>query len=232
MQMTADSFFLKKPLLMFRQIMPTHHQMFVCYQNWRAVNVRFGNIWVYAIWWSCTLLSVPPICAICTFHPVLFLVHTLLYKNTQRSEGGSQSLCCSTALRQTWWWKVRPPYAACTSDVSVGPFACVLQLYLLSVFSGHAILFVLIGLLVSEAYSQAPDKSEKEVASLRLEISLLKNSYRQLCQKYRDVAANCSVPGTVLSSSSVQQMDDDSPFFKYMFCARFLLFFPCKLYLS
>ncbi|XP_036930973.1 C-type lectin domain family 4 member E [Acanthopagrus latus] len=59
---------------------------------------------------------------------------------------------------------------------------------------GHAILFVLIGLLVSEAYSQAPDKSEKEVASLRLEISLLKNSYRQLCQKYRDVAANCSVP--------------------------------------
>ncbi|XP_030251081.1 C-type lectin domain family 4 member D [Sparus aurata] len=59
---------------------------------------------------------------------------------------------------------------------------------------GQAILFVLIGLMVSEAYSQAPDKSEKEVASLRLELALLKNSYRQLCQKYTDVATNCSAP--------------------------------------
>ncbi|XP_073342129.1 perlucin-like protein [Pagrus major] len=59
---------------------------------------------------------------------------------------------------------------------------------------GHAILFVLVGLLVSEAYSQAPDKPEKEMASLKLELELLKNSYRQLCQKYTDVAANCSAP--------------------------------------
>lgn len=204
-QMTAESYFLKKPLLMFWQIMPTHHQMFVCYQNWRAINVRFGNIWVYAIWWSCALQSVSPICAICTFHPLLFFVHTLLYKNTQRSERWSHSLHCSTALRQTWWWKVSPPYTVCTSDVSVGLFACVLQLYLLFVSSGQAILFVLIGLMVSEAYSQAPDKSEKEVASLRLELALLKNSYRQLCQKYTDVATNCSAPGTVLSSSSSRQ---------------------------
>ncbi|XP_035528597.1 perlucin-like protein isoform X1 [Morone saxatilis] len=82
-------------------------------------------------------------------------------------------------------------------SVYVGLFACTLMLYLLSVSSGirgHAILCVFIGLLVSEASSQAADNLEEEVLFLKLRIDLWKNNYRQMCEHFSNLTLNCSAP--------------------------------------
>ncbi|KAG7216968.1 hypothetical protein INR49_001622 [Caranx melampygus] len=60
---------------------------------------------------------------------------------------------------------------------------------------GHIMRYVLIGLLVCEAISQAVCSPEEELAALKLRFSSLKNRYKQLCNKYSDLASNCSAPG-------------------------------------
>lgn len=75
---------------------------------------------------------------------------------------------------------------------------------------GHTILFVAIGLLISITSSQAANGTEEELSYLKLRLNTMMNRYRLLCNKYSELAANSSAPGTVLSSSRLQQMDDNS----------------------
>ncbi len=63
---------------------------------------------------------------------------------------------------------------------------------------GHAVLYVLIGLLVSEASSEAAHSPEEELSSLKLKLDLLKNQYREICKHYTNLPPSCSGPGTVL----------------------------------
>ncbi|XP_044065054.1 hepatic lectin-like isoform X1 [Siniperca chuatsi] len=59
---------------------------------------------------------------------------------------------------------------------------------------GHTILYVLIGLLVSEASPQAADRLEAELSSVKLRLHLLENRYRHLCNFYSNLATNSSLP--------------------------------------
>uniref|UniRef100_A0A4W6CD33 C-type lectin domain containing 1 n=2 Tax=Lates calcarifer TaxID=8187 RepID=A0A4W6CD33_LATCA len=56
---------------------------------------------------------------------------------------------------------------------------------------GHIVLCVLVGLLVSEAYSET---IEEELAHVKLRLHFMKNLYKKLCNQYSEVAANCSAP--------------------------------------
>nr|AOH96654.1 C-type lectin [Sebastes schlegelii] len=56
---------------------------------------------------------------------------------------------------------------------------------------GLTILCVLIGLLAS---SQAADCPEGEASSLKLQLNLLRNRFRHLCDQYSNLATNCSAP--------------------------------------
>ncbi|MBU7443559.1 C-type lectin domain-containing protein, partial [Paraburkholderia fungorum] len=62
---------------------------------------------------------------------------------------------------------------------------------------GHIMLYVLIGMLVSEAVVQAASSAEEEVAFLKLRLHSLKHRYKGLCNKYSSLAANCSAPGLI-----------------------------------
>ncbi|KAM9353499.1 collectin-12-like [Symphorus nematophorus] len=55
---------------------------------------------------------------------------------------------------------------------------------------GHAVLCVLISLLVSAAASPA----EEDVATLKLRLDLLLNSYREMCKHYTNLAPSCGAP--------------------------------------
>ncbi|XP_047455414.1 perlucin-like protein [Mugil cephalus] len=59
---------------------------------------------------------------------------------------------------------------------------------------GHTIFFVLLGLLVSEISSQAAEGPEGELSILKLKLNTVMNHYKLLCDKYSDLALNCSVP--------------------------------------
>ncbi|GAA6229272.1 C-type lectin domain family 4 member E-like [Lates japonicus] len=56
---------------------------------------------------------------------------------------------------------------------------------------GHIVLCVLVGLLISEAYSETV---EEELAYVKLRLHFMKNLYKKLCNQYSEVAANCSAP--------------------------------------
>lgn len=61
--------------------------------------------------------------------------------------------------------------------------------------------YVLLGLLVCEAISQAVCTPEEELGVLKLRFSSLRHRYKQLCNQYSELAGNCSAPGTAPSSS-------------------------------
>ncbi|XP_023282202.1 C-type lectin domain family 4 member D-like [Seriola lalandi dorsalis] len=69
---------------------------------------------------------------------------------------------------------------------------------------GHIMRYVLIGLLVSEAISQAASSPEEEVALLKLRLNSLKTRYKDLCNQYSSLAANCSAPGLTCSECPPQ----------------------------
>lgn len=76
---------------------------------------------------------------------------------------------------------------------------------------GHTVLCVAIGLLISITSSEAANSTEEEELSyLKLRLNTLRNRYRLLCEKYSELAASSSAPGTALSSSRLQQRDDNS----------------------
>ncbi|XP_039973547.1 C-type lectin domain family 4 member D isoform X2 [Xiphias gladius] len=67
---------------------------------------------------------------------------------------------------------------------------------------GHIMLYVLIGLLVSESFSHAAHNPEEDATYLKLRLNSLKERYKHLCNQYSDLAANCSAPGhSVLNCS-------------------------------
>ncbi|TDH11592.1 hypothetical protein EPR50_G00062760 [Perca flavescens] len=59
---------------------------------------------------------------------------------------------------------------------------------------GCTVLYVLIGLLVSKASTEAADSPEEEVSSLKLRLNLMMNRYRLLCNQFSNLASNCSAP--------------------------------------
>ncbi|KAF1388114.1 hypothetical protein PFLUV_G00086870 [Perca fluviatilis] len=59
---------------------------------------------------------------------------------------------------------------------------------------GCTVLYVLIGLLVSKASTEAADSTEEEVSSLKLSLNLMMNRYRLLCNQFSNLASNCSAP--------------------------------------
>ncbi|XP_078108711.1 NKG2-D type II integral membrane protein-like isoform X2 [Sander vitreus] len=59
---------------------------------------------------------------------------------------------------------------------------------------GCTVLYVLIGLLVSKASTEAADSPEAEVSSLKLRLNLMMTRYRLLCNQYSNLASNCSAP--------------------------------------
>ncbi|XP_026226429.1 C-type lectin domain-containing protein [Anabas testudineus] len=59
---------------------------------------------------------------------------------------------------------------------------------------GHTILFVVIGLLITETSTQAANSTDEELLNLKLRLNTWKNRYRVLCNKYSELAANSSAP--------------------------------------
>ncbi|XP_034467064.1 galactose-specific lectin nattectin-like [Hippoglossus hippoglossus] len=59
---------------------------------------------------------------------------------------------------------------------------------------GRVLLSVFMGLLVCGAVSQAADAPEEELAELKQRFDSLKNRYKLLCEKYSNLATNCSAP--------------------------------------
>ncbi|KAM3613759.1 uncharacterized protein V6R79_004749 [Siganus canaliculatus] len=56
----------------------------------------------------------------------------------------------------------------------------------------YAVFYAVVFLLVSEASSQTYEALQEEVSILRVQLSLMKNNYKNLCKQYSDVAASCS----------------------------------------